>query len=278
MKLSDIWNYMKGYVIIKVDGIKAEKFINICIKRSINIWKVNREKDETYPSVSYSMRMGTKDFKRNARPVAKKARCRVKIQGKRGLLFTIKHYKKRKVLAAGGIAAIILFFILSSLLWNINITGSDESAKLRAQKTLEQMGIKPGVSISKIDIGLISDRILEDQKQLTWVGVSLKGTKLKIVLNEGTENPQIIDKNMPCDVVALKDGYVYRVIVKDGKAVVKENTPVFKGDVLISGSVAGADEKVGPRLVHAQGEVYAKIWYTYTTKVELQEKIIAATG
>ena len=38
-----ILNYIKGYLIITINGVFAERFINICVHRNILIWDVSRK-------------------------------------------------------------------------------------------------------------------------------------------------------------------------------------------------------------------------------------------
>ena len=36
------FKFLYGYVIIKVYGKGAERFINICLRRNIDVWNINR--------------------------------------------------------------------------------------------------------------------------------------------------------------------------------------------------------------------------------------------
>ena len=42
MFLIRLWHYLKGYVIIIVSGQSVEKFINICTRRQILLWDMER--------------------------------------------------------------------------------------------------------------------------------------------------------------------------------------------------------------------------------------------
>lgn len=39
-----LWNYIKGYVIIFVEGYFLEKFVNICTRRQIFLWDIKKKK------------------------------------------------------------------------------------------------------------------------------------------------------------------------------------------------------------------------------------------
>ena len=38
-----LWNFLKGYVVIRVDGLSLEKFINITVSRGIYLWELKTE-------------------------------------------------------------------------------------------------------------------------------------------------------------------------------------------------------------------------------------------
>ena len=37
-----VWNFLKGYVVIKVEGINLERFINLAITNNIYFWDIER--------------------------------------------------------------------------------------------------------------------------------------------------------------------------------------------------------------------------------------------
>lgn len=39
-----LWNYLRGYVIILIEGIFLEKFINICTRRKMYLWDIDKKK------------------------------------------------------------------------------------------------------------------------------------------------------------------------------------------------------------------------------------------
>ena len=40
-----LWNYFKGYVIIKIVGFSIERFLNLCLNKNINIYKLEEVND-----------------------------------------------------------------------------------------------------------------------------------------------------------------------------------------------------------------------------------------
>jgi len=71
--------------------------------------------------------------------------------------------------------------------------------------------------------------VILDIDGLSYVNVLVRGTKVKVEVAEGVKRPSIIPLNVPCDIVAKKDGVIKSVIVKIGQAQVKEGDTVKKG-------------------------------------------------
>ena len=75
-----LFRYLFGYVVFSAKGGFAERFINLCAVRRINLWDVSL-KDNTIRA-----RIGIRDFRR-LRGVARKTGVSVSILQKRGLPF-----------------------------------------------------------------------------------------------------------------------------------------------------------------------------------------------
>ena len=80
-------------------------------------------------------------------------------------------------------------------------------------------------------------------------------------------------KNDRCDVIATKDALVTKVIAQSGVVMVKPNTYVRAGDVLISGEIKYNEEV--KNTVCAKGIVYGEVWYDVKMSLPktYQEKI-----
>ena len=247
-----------GYVIIKVSGLKIEKFISICMHRKLVFLDVIRNGN------TIILKMPAKDFKA-IRGVVRKTGCKVKILEKKGFSFWIRRYKNRKSFLVGCIVFISIFTLLWSYIWDIEIIGCTDDAKI--MKYLDDNNIKIGNIKYRIDTKKIENDIMLEFDDLAWVKTQIKGTKLIVELVNREKKPIIIDKNSPCDIIAIQDGVITKVLVKNGMENVKIGDTVLKGDVLISGIVEPKTEFGDTRIVHAIGSVKAKTWYEETEEV-----------
>ncbi len=269
MLLLRLWNYIRGYVIILVEGYFLEKFINICIHRQIFLWDIKRQNNS-----KMTLKVSIKGFKM-IRPIAKKTRCRVGILKKRGLPFVLNKYRRRKAFAIGAVAFIVLFYVMTSFIWAIEITGNNKIDTQIILNKLADYGAKPGIFKYRINTHDIVNNMILDMNEFAWVGVSVKGTKIKVNVVERTKPPQLIPKNEPCNIVAYKDGVIQTIFAKSGQEEVKEGDTVTKGQILISGTVISPNKEVEPKQVHSTGTVMARTWYEERVVVStrLREKV-----
>lgn len=249
-----LWNYLRGYVIIIIEGFFIEKFINICARRRIHLWDVRIQRERRVTA-----KVGIGGF-RLIRPVARKTGCRVRLLKKRGLPFVFSKYRRRKAFFAGAVLFFVLINVLASFVWSIEITGNEKLDTVFLENALAANGIKTGALKYRIDTRRTVDRMMLEIGRLSWISINIKGTKVKVQVRERKDIPEIVPRHIPCDIVAQKDGIIRQVIAKEGIEAVAEGDTVKKGQVLISGRVpVKGDEKY--RLVHALGTVRARTWY-----------------
>ncbi len=270
--LFKLWNYLQGYVIIIVDGYFIEKFINICAKRRMFLWDVRIQRRQLA-----TMRMGIKAFKQ-IRPVAKKTGCKVRLLNKRGLPFIFNKYRRRKAFYAGALLFIVLVNFLASFIWSIEITGNNELEQAFIEEELARNGIATGVFKYRVDADRAITQMMLQVDKIVWISINLRGTKVRVDIREREDIPEIVPRDMPCDIVANNDGIIKRVIAKEGIETVVEGDTVKRGQVLISGSIPLKGEENQYKLVHAMGIVEARTWYEAEAPVILEKTERVKTG
>jgi len=272
MFLIRLWHYLKGYVIIIVTGNSVERFINICTRRQILLWDVER-----ITPGSVRMKISINGFKK-ARTAARKSRCRVRIQSKKGLPYILAVYKKRKGFVAGILVFAILVYLMTSIIWAIDIQGNSIVDTGVIIEQLNDMGIYRGTIKRRVNPKLVADTLMLKNSELSWVGVEVKGTRLIISVREGVEPPVVVPVDKPCHIIAKRDGIVVSVTAKNGLALVKQGDTIIKGQVLISGIIESVRPEFGAKKVHAIGEVMARTWYEVKKEVPKKERLRKRTG
>ncbi len=262
---------MRGYVIIRVQGLTLERFINMCMVGNIYLWDVKRIDNTTLET-----KISIKGFK-ELRKIVRKIGCKVSIFEKHGYPFWIYRLKKRKMLLLGAFFCFLLLVFVSTFIFSIEITGNENIKKAEIISKLNNIGFKPGANRCFVDLRKLENQLLLEIDQLAWVGVEIKGIKAKVEVVEKILPPNKIDKDTPCNVIAGKNGVIEKVIAKSGHTVVEAGDIVKKGDILISGIIQ-PEHIESSIFVHSYGDVYAKTYYEAVGEKNLTEIREKKTG
>ncbi len=203
--------------------------------------------------------MASGDFKEIAK-IAKKTKCKIKIDTKRGLPFLVHRYKKRKIFFVLLLAIIILIAVSSNFVWNVDIREENGHELENIEKDIEEAGLKSGEWKAKIDTKEIINKIRLQRKDIAWMGIELKGTNAIVKIVKADEKPEIIDEKEYCSIISDKVGIITKINAQTGTANVKVGDTVNLGETLINGWMEG--KYTGIRYVHAKGEIQAKVWHT----------------
>lgn len=267
--------YLKGYVNIFVEGVFLERFINICRSKNIVLWNIERKKSTImYANISIS------DFKK-IRRIANKTKSRVKVKSKKGLPFIFYRYKKRKIFLICLMLVILSLIILSQFLWNVELVIKDsENLENFNQEEiiqdLEDAGLKTGKLKKDININNVINSVRLNRNDIAWLGINLKGTNAIVEVVFSTEKPDIVNNSDYCNIVADKEGIIYKISAQNGTPQVKAGDLVRKGDKLIAGWIEG--NYTGKEPVHSRGNIKAKVWYSMKEKQDYKQYIKVETG
>lgn len=257
--------FLLGYLNISVEGYFIERFINICISKNILLWNMKREKS-TYLNAN----IGIKKFK-EIKQIAKKTKCKVKINKKSGLPFILNKYKKRKMFAIFLILISLLILLSSNFIWNIEIMGNEKVQEIDLLNLLNENGLYIGKPKKNIDTQKIINNIRLKREDIAWISIDLTGTNVIVKISESSEKPEIIDKEDYCNIVSDKEAVITKISAKTGTALVKPGDVVTKGTLLVGGWMEG--KYTGTRYVHSDADIEAKVWYTKKEKMDLNQQV-----
>lgn len=250
---SSVWNYFSGYVIIKIEGLGLERFVNHALKNSLHIWHVKR-----LTRTALTANIGIRDFYRLHR-LKKSLHCRITIISKHGLPFLFTKYRFRKVLLFGWVAVIALMITAARFVWFIDIKGCYKVQEQEIRVLLKSADVYQGMSrhdINTMDIGL---KLMMSDERIAWAGVGLNGVVLSVEIVETQAMPDLLDLSLPTGIYAAKEAVITGITPLKGKALVKNGDAVKKGELLITGDLR--TEAAPELLVHAIGEVTGKVVY-----------------
>ncbi len=266
---------LNGYVNIFVEGVFLERFINICRSKNIILWNIERKKSTImYANISIA------DF-RKIRRIAYKTKSIVKIREKKGLPFIFYRYKKRKIFLICLLIMVLTLIIFSQFLWNVELVIKDSEKLENVDSTeilqnLEEAGLKTGKLKKNINIANVVNSVRLKRSDIAWMGINLKGTNAIVEVVFSTEKPDIVNNNEYCNIVADREGIIYKISAQNGTPQVKNGGLVRKGDVLIAGWIEG--KFTGKELVHSRGDIKAKVWYSLKEKQNYTQLVKIETG
>ncbi|MGI6578422.1 MAG: sporulation protein YqfD [Eubacteriales bacterium] len=251
-------NFFRGYLEVEIVGPYPERFINICSQNGITFWNLNREDRDRLTA-----RVRVLEIAR-LRELAQNALCEVRVLSQRGAPFFVWKFRKRYLFIAGFLFFALVLYFSSLRIWDIKVYGNHKVSEERILKNLREIGVGIGTSSSKIDPEFIENSMLLRIPELSWLTVNVRGSKAEVEVRERSDPPKIVDKKIPCNVVARRGGIITKLVVLDGSTQVEVGDTVTEGQLIASGVM---DTVVGMRLVHAMAQVEARTWYTITAKI-----------
>ncbi|MFV9511026.1 sporulation protein YqfD [Tepidibacillus sp. LV47] len=261
--------WIKGYIRCTIRGKYIELFINMAVKEKLEFWNF-RLLENGLATFSISLA----DFFK-LKPILKKTYTRIHVYQKIGLPFILARLGKRKGIITGLIFFFIFLYLLSSMIWSIDIEGNKMMKEEEVYQALYELGIHRGMfkyQLPKYEV--LQEQLEARLEQASWVGVKLKGTQLTITIAEKVKPPKTTLIG-PRHVISSKNAVIAKILAKKGVPLVEVNDRVKKGDILISG-ILGKEEN--QQLVAATGEVRGIVWYQSNVIIPLKQQWKEYTG
>lgn len=270
MILIKLFNYIRGFLTITVEGYFVERFINICARRNIYLWGI-----KPVGVGKMQMNISIAGFKKIA-TIGYKTSSHIRITRRAGLPFTINRYKKRYAFAAGIVIFCLAVQALSMFIWGIEITGNDKVSAEEIMGVLKDSGLNVGMLRSDVDVDAVRGAAMTQMDSLAFIGVNIRGTKALVEVRERVMKPEIVPKDKPCHIIAARDGVIENMDVRGGEQKMKEGDVVYEGQLLVSGIL---DSKaLGVRYIHSVADVRARTWHEQSAEAVPYIEVRTQTG
>ena len=256
-------------VSVSVKGLNIERFIRLAGERGIRLTSLRR------PSVRSLQAMVEETRVADLQELALQGGWVLKRGARQGPGRVVEWLHRHWLMAAALMAAGMALLAVSQFVWRIDVyDGGVYEADIR--KALSEMGIRPPILRSRIDIGELRSALEWRYPRIAWFECGWRGTALVVRPVEGTLPRMDGRADGSCDVVAARDGIVHTIITRAGTPVVKGGDIVRKGEVLIRGEERTAEGGVRP--VAARGSVTARVWVGASAVIPAYETITDYTG
>ena len=288
-----ILRFIKGHIILTINGSNTERLINLLTKNNIPFLDLHIEPDGTklITMTPHSFKQLYKLTHQYSKPVHSQRRrksrylpnnrrpmscIKLHIIKKSGLPFYIRKYKKRLGIPVGIAVFFLILTFLSSMLWSINISGNTAVSSQDIWTNLNNSGIKPCSFKRSIDVNICSEALQIALPDLSWVAINIKGSTAEVKVREKIYGIGFVDESTPANIISSCDGQIVEMNVFKGKAVVKSGQAVRKGQLLVSGTVEMRD--LSTHFVHASAEIKAICRTTIVKNQPFKNTIKVLTG
>lgn len=259
MILVKLFNYLRGFLVISVEGNFIERFMNICMRRNIYLWNIkNCGRNKKYMSVSI---LGFKKLI----GISHKTSSSVRIIKRRGIVFSFRNYRRRYALIYGLLVFLILTQVMSWFVWDVEVLGNSKVPTDEILSVLDSSGLSVGDFIPFIDPENIRLRTMVEIPELAFLGISVNGSKVSVEIRERVPVPYVVEKDKPCNIISTADGVIVSIDVSSGEAKVKPGDVVYLGQTLVSGLQNSS--VLGVRLIHSSADVRARTWRNFEAKI-----------
>ena len=261
-----LWDWLRGYVIIRIEGRAPERFVNTAAAYRIEL------ADVTMLGPGMMLVRTSVDGFRRLGPVLRASGCRAAIEERVGAAFIVARLLRRRFLVLGAVLFLAVLYSSSSLLWTIEVVGAEQPEREQILQVLQAMGVRRWTLRHRVDCDAIRREITRSLLQLAWVGVELRGTMLtvRVVPKVAPEIPE-----GPIDIAAAADAVITRLILLAGDALVCEGDTVVRGQLMVIGK---AGPGAGDRPVHARALVQARVWRAGQARIPLTIEQRLRTG
>lgn len=240
---------IRGMVSFKASGAEIYVFIN-------------RIRESRIICVSQQCRDGFfygKIYRNNIKKLSKLAQeCRIDLEytDKEGLSFRIQRYRLRYGIAIGFILVGMFVFYLSNIVVSIEVCGNTGVTTEQIMTALSDIGIYKGKFIADIDFRICEQKLRLSIPEIAWTGIRHTGCRIVVDVTEIDPPPEMVNDDIPCNIVADKDAQITYVEVHSGRLMKKEGSGVKKGEIIISGIVDDGGGHILKK--HAMGKIIGR--------------------
>lgn len=262
--MQDVGRQLTGTVTFRAQGGLCERFLNLLTRgdTAIPLW------DIVYEENAVTAVMRAADY-RLVRPVARRTGTRVRAINKSGLPFCARPLMKRPGLWVGTAVALVLYTLLASRMWVIEVNTDDPSADAAVKACLAENGVAIGKRMNDVDLAAVQLHAIAQIENLHRLSLYFDGSIAHVDVQWEQEGSTVPDTT-PANIVAAHDGRIVSMQVTSGQAMVKTGEAVVKGDLLVCGAI---ETTAGVLLRHSTARILAETEHTFEETIPLREQI-----
>lgn len=268
MKLKLI-DFIFGSSLVSATGVFPERILNISKEEGIFIQNVNATENGLTFHLS---RKGARRLFTLPLPPD----INISVTESYGLPAMLESGKSRLILLFSPFVIFALLFFSTQIIWNVNIINATPEIEKHLLSELEKHGVKRGAVKASISQSDVQNKILIDNPDLMWIWVDIRGATALVNYASRTILPPAFDENTFYNLYSTRDAVIEYISATNGVEKVKVGDTVFKGQLLIEGSIASGPEE--RRNIHASGTVIGTAWEERIVRIPKKREIRTPTG
>ena len=256
-----IVHFLQGQVLVRIECGCPERMLNLCGARGIPFWELTWESP-----VCLTLRAVGRDLPR-LRQAAEDAGGSLHLCRSGGVPVFWRRLRRRYVLLAGAVLALVLMFGGNLVIWDFQVSGNDTVPTESVLQALERCGVRVGTHGVGLDQDELRNRVLPLLPDVVYLAVNVRGCTAHVQVVERVRPPHLYRDSDVQNIVAARDGLITKIEALDGVTCAAVGETVQAGQVLLSGV---ADSPRGCRYMRATGRIWARTWYEWTVPVPLE--------
>ena len=262
-----------GYVKVILSGKQVNRFINLCSRNGIKIWRITYDLERR---INVHVRL--RDFY-DLKPFLRKTKTHLRIIKKKGFPFWCYRHPYFKWFPVFLSILFVCLLYSRTYIWNISIEGNEAISDVELLEYLATENVKAGIRGKEIDCNQIERQIREKYERIGWVSVYLDQTRLYIKVRESLydsyNRDELLD-NEDCryDLIADRDGKIISIITRSGTTLVDVGDAIKKGQTLVKGTYEVLDDSgvvKSIESVYGDAQIIAETEYLITFPVTEME-------
>lgn len=264
------------YLQLRIEGFALDRLLTQCLQAGIKLSEIRFAGE-----LEMTLLLMGSDYDRFRNIV--KSRYRITVLAEDGIRHRTRQIRRQKSTMIGLGLFLLILYIQSLFIAEIRIEGYSRIQESTIRSALAEAGFEEG-HLKHQSLSPVLAHLYQTLDNISWVGITYEGSLARVVIAEGTAPVIRVEQNTPCNIVADREGYVERVIAREGKITASPGTYVKAGDVLITGAIPIESKVYGQenlplvRYVHASGQVIARVLYRSKYYQEVYQLIQEPTG
>lgn len=268
MLIFKLMSIIRGYVVIRLKAANCEKILNLLRRKGIDMWDVEKNDHGVKLKMSYEDYVKYEEILKETKMEA---------VDKKGFAFKLGKLKRRKGFIVGLCVLLVCLYVLSSLVWNVQVIGTNNVTAQNIVKVLVENNITMPIAHSSLKPKKIETMLYSSFDKFKFVEVYIEGSNLIIFVKEKQIEEAEIKSNEPSSIISNKNAIINKVIAKSGQPVVKEGDVVYEGQTLIMGMVKNKNSEEF-MFVPSDGTIYGKTYYNFELSEEKLKNLEVATN